>query len=56
MATDEMEERRSGLQAYLSSLSELKESWQSDIVTKVLCAEKEEASTVGSPATDQVRL
>ncbi|CAM9678971.1 unnamed protein product, partial [Pylaiella littoralis] len=50
MPPDEMEERRSGLQVYLSSLSKLEESWQSDIVTKVLCAEEEQAPAA---ATDQ---
>lgn len=56
MPDDEMEDRRSGLQVYLSSLSKLTESWQSDIVTRVLCAEEDEASAVGSPVTDQVSL
>lgn len=55
MPANEMEDRRSGLEAYLSALSGLKESWRSGIVTEVLCAEQEGASAAVSPATDQVR-
>lgn len=55
MPANEMEDRRSGLQVYLSALSWLKESWRSSIVTDVLCAEQEGTSTAVSPATDQVR-
>jgi len=48
MSPSEMEDRRKGLEAYLTALSGLKQSWQSSIVTKVLCEE------TASPATDQV--
>lgn len=56
MPSEEMEERREGLQAYLSELSGLKDSWQSDVVTEVLCfAEEDATSASASPAADQVQ-
>lgn len=56
MPAEEMEERREGLQAYLSELSGLKDSWRSDVVTEVLClAEDNATSASASPAGDQVQ-
>ncbi|CBN74775.1 hypothetical protein Esi_0041_0139 [Ectocarpus siliculosus] len=54
MPAEEMEERREGLQAYLSELSGLKDSWRSDVVTEVLClAEDDATSASASPAGNQ---
>ncbi|CAM9594060.1 unnamed protein product [Ectocarpus sp. 6 AP-2014] len=54
MPAEEMEERREGLQAYMSELSGLKDSWRSDVVTEVLClAEDDATSASASPAGNQ---
>lgn len=64
LPADEMEARRSGLQTYLTALSELKESWDSVTVKEVLCCPTAvidgtppaTATTASSSASVQVRL
>lgn len=59
LPADEMEARRSGLQTYLTALSELKESWDSATVKDVLCCPTVDggspSTAAGSSASVQVR-
>ncbi|CAM9178217.1 unnamed protein product [Scytosiphon promiscuus] len=53
MPAHELEDRRNGLQVYLTALSGLKDSWQSDLVTEVLCVAEEDATVpASSPASN----
>lgn len=57
MPTNELEDRRRGLQSYLVALSELKDSWSSPAVTSVLCVEDDkpgEADGNGDTSTVEV--
>lgn len=57
MPLSELEDRRDGLQSYLSALSDLSESWNSPAVTDVLCEEVAVAATlVDDSDASEVRL
>lgn len=52
MTFAELEARRSGLQSYLSALSVLKESWNLDTVTDVLCCSENGVPATGFPSIE----